>query len=131
MFRMEYYNPSFQRRMFSQIVYKKNNKVIGSLGLHNSWANKEADYAHLKLKEIGYVLSKPIGNGLMPEAVNAVIKFCFERCGLEALTVSHFSFNNQSKRSNRKMRFFICKQGEYYAEQLQKTFEDMKYILFR
>ncbi|MGI6140600.1 MAG: GNAT family N-acetyltransferase [Caldicoprobacterales bacterium] len=114
------------------IVYKKNNKVIGSLGLHNSWANKEADYAHLKLKEIGYVLSKAYwGNGLMPEAVNAVIKFCFERCGLEALTVSHFSFNNQSKRVIEKCGFSFVKQGEYYAEQLQKTFEDMKYILFR
>ena len=40
------------------IVYKENNKVIGSLGLHESWANDESDYAHLKIKEIGYVLSK-------------------------------------------------------------------------
>ena len=80
------------------IVYKQNNKVIGSLGLHNSWANKEAEYEHLKVKEIGYVLSKAYwGNGLMPEAVNAVIKYCFEKCGLEALTVSHFSLITNPK----------------------------------
>ena len=47
------------------IMYKKNNKVIGSIGLHDSWANDEPDYQSLKLKEIGYVLSKDYwGQGL-------------------------------------------------------------------
>lgn len=27
------------------IVYKENNKVIGSLGLHNSWAKDESSYS--------------------------------------------------------------------------------------
>lgn len=40
------------------VIYKENNKVIGSLGLHKSWANDESQYAHLKIKEVGYVLSK-------------------------------------------------------------------------
>ncbi|NMB95511.1 MAG: GNAT family N-acetyltransferase [Clostridiaceae bacterium] len=112
------------------IVYKENNKVIGSLGLHESWANDESDYAHLKIKEIGYVLSKAYwGRGLMPEAVTAVIRFCFDKCKLDALTVSHFSSNNQSKRVIEKCGFTFVKQGEYYAKRLQLTLEDMKYIL--
>lgn len=114
------------------IVYKENNRVIGSLGLHPSWANEEDGYAQLKVKEIGYVLSKEYwGKGLMPEAVHAVIAFCFDRCGLEALTVGHFSSNNQSKRVVEKCGFSFVKTGEYYAKQLQQNFNEMKYILLR
>ena len=68
------------------IVYKENNKVIGSLGLHVSWANDEASYKDMKVKEIGYVLSKTYwGMGLMPEAVKAVIEYCFDNCKLDTL----------------------------------------------
>lgn len=112
------------------IVNKENMKVIGSLGLHNSWANEENRYAHLKIKEVGYVLSKAYwGRGLMPEAVNAVIRFCFDECKLDALTIGHFSSNNQSRRVIEKCGFTFVKQSEYYAGQLQLTFDDMKYIM--
>lgn len=113
------------------IVYKEKNKVIGSLGLHNSWANDEIDYAHLKIKEVGYVLSNEYwGMGLMPEAVNEVIRFCFDNCELDALTIGHFSTNVQSKRVIQKSGFIFVKKSEFYAKQLQVTFDDMKYILF-
>lgn len=112
------------------IVYKENNKVIGSLGLHKSWANDESTYSHLKLKEIGYVLSKEYwGNGLMPEALTAVIKFCFNTCNLDALTIGHFLSNTQSKRVIEKCGFTFIKQSEYFAKQLDLTFDDMKYVL--
>lgn len=114
------------------IVYKENNKVIGSLGLHESWANDESTYAHLKVKEIGYVLSKAYwGKGLMPEAVTAIIRFCFDKCNLDAVTIGHFLSNGQSKRVIDKCGFTFVKQSEYYAKQLQLTFDDMKYILLR
>jgi ribosomal-protein-alanine N-acetyltransferase len=101
------------------IMYKENNKVIGSLGLHKSWTNDESNYAHLKSKEIGYVLSKAYwGKGLMPEAVTAVIRFCFDQCKLDALTIGHFTSNNQSKRVIEKCGFTFIKQSEYYAKQL-------------
>lgn len=112
------------------IVYKENNKVIGSLGLHKSWANDESTYSHLKLKEIGYVLSKEYwGNGLMPEALTAVIKFCFNTCNLDALTIGHFLSNTQSKRVIEKCGFTFIKQSKYFAKQLDLTFDDMKYVL--
>lgn len=112
------------------IIYKENNKVIGSLGLHKSWANDESNYVDLEVKEIGYVLSKAYwGQGLMPEAVIAVIRFCFDKCKLDALTIGHFLSNNQSKRVIEKCGFKFVKQSECYSKQLQLTFDNMKYIL--
>jgi ribosomal-protein-alanine N-acetyltransferase len=114
------------------IMYKENKKVIGSVGLHRSWANDESNYEQLKVKEIGYVLSKAYwGEGLMPEAVAVIIRFCFDKCNLDALTIGHFLSNGQSKRVIEKCGFKFIKQSEYFAKQLQLTFEDMKYILLR
>ncbi len=114
-------------------VYRKTDrKVIGSLGLHRSWANEDEAYRDLKIKEIGYVLSKDYwGQGLMPEAVNAVIDHGFDTLGLDAFTCCHFSENFRSRRVIEKCGFRFVKQSEYYAEQLQRSFEDMKYIMFK
>lgn len=112
------------------IICKENNKVIGSLGLHKSWANGESAYAHFKIKEIGYVLSKAYwGKGLMPEVVNAVIRFYFDKNILDAFTIGHFASNNQSKRVIEKCGFTFVKESEYSAKQLELTFDDMNYIL--
>lgn len=114
------------------VVLKQNNKVIGSLGLHYSWANDDPNFNMLRLKDIGYVLSKNYwGNGLMPEAVSAIIKFCFNDCGLDAVTIAHFLANSQSKRVIEKCGFQYVKQGEYFSEPMQKGFADLKYILYR
>lgn len=114
------------------IICKENNKVIGSLGLHKSWANGESEYEHLKIKEIGYVLSKAYwGKGLMPEVVKAVIQFYFDKNILDAFTIGHFAFNNQSKRVIEKCGFTFVKESEYFAKQLELTVDDMKYILLK
>ena len=113
------------------VVLKSTNKVIGSLGLHPSWANSDEKYQNLKTKEIGYVLSKLYwGQGLMPEAVAAVIRFCFAHYAMDALTCGHFTSNPQSKRVIEKCGFTLVKRSAFFAKQLQKEFEDMKYILF-
>ena len=107
-------------------------KVIGSLGLHYSWANNDKSLADLRVKEIGYVLSKAYwGQGLMPEAVNAVIEYCFNELDLDALTVGHFVGNAQSKRVIEKTGFAYVTQGTYTAKGLNKTFVENRYILFR
>jgi ribosomal-protein-alanine N-acetyltransferase len=114
------------------IVHKQDNKVIGSLGIHGSWANAEEQYKHLRAKEIGYVLSKAYwGQGLVPEAVKAVINYCFTNLNVEAFTCGHFKENSQSRRVIEKCGFTLFKESEYYAKQIDKTFEDMKYILIR
>jgi len=112
------------------LVLKENGKVIGSLGLDPSWANDDPEYKDLKIKEIGYVLSKDYwGKGLMPEAVKEVIRFCFEDCGLDAVTICHFKTNSQSRRVIEKCGFTYVKQSTYRAKNLDMNIEDMVYIL--
>jgi ribosomal-protein-alanine N-acetyltransferase len=42
-------------------------------------------------REIGYVLNKDYwGKGLMPEAVEAVIDYCFREINFDWLTCGHF-----------------------------------------
>jgi ribosomal-protein-alanine N-acetyltransferase len=114
------------------LYHKVGRRVIGSLGLHYSWANEDDRYKDLKVKEIGYVLSKEYwGQGLAPEAVKAVMDYCFENFGVGAFTCGHFKGNNQSKRVIEKCGFEFVKESEFYAKQLDKSFEDMKYILIR
>ena len=114
------------------VIHKADHTMIGTVGLHHSWANEDEAYKQYKVKEIGYVLSKAYwGKGLMTEAVNAVIRYAFDTLGLDALTCSHFMENNQSRRVIEKCGFQFVKQGIYNAEQLQKNFRDMRYILLR
>lgn len=111
---------------------KNNRKVIGSLGLHSSWTNNDPGYKDLSIKEIGYVLSKAYwGQGLMPEAVGAVINYCFDSLCLDAITVGHFISNTQSKRVIQKNGFTYVSQCEFEAKRLNKTFLEDRYILYR
>ena len=59
------------------LVYKENNKVIGSLGIEKYGSeDKLSEFFNLKGREIGYVLSKDYwGRGLMTEAVKVVIDY--------------------------------------------------------
>ncbi|MDR1630701.1 MAG: GNAT family N-acetyltransferase [Oscillospiraceae bacterium] len=117
---------------FLALEHKATKKVIGSLGLHDSWADDEPSFAGLKIKEIGYVLAKEFwGQGLMPEAVREVLRFCFEDCGLDAVSIGHFAENAQSRRVIEKCGFRFISNGTFFAKQLGKTFEDMKYILYK
>ena len=112
------------------IVYKENGKVIGSVGLHQSWANDDPDYAGLKLKDVGYVLSKDYwGKGIMPEAVKALIDFSFNTLNLDALTSGHSPANNQSRRVIEKCGFEYVKTSEYHYTEFEMTTVSMRYIL--
>lgn len=114
------------------IVDNETGHVIGTLGLHHSWAEKDPQFKDLNVAEVGYVLSKEYwGRGLMTEAVTAVFEFCFETLGLDLLTVRHFIENVRSRRVIEKCGFKFLRTGKYVAEQLDKTFDDAKYILTR
>ena len=88
---------------------KENRKVIGSIGLET----RDADLgitAKLMGREIGYVLNKDYwGRGLMPEAVKAVIDYCFSELGFDWLTCGHFIRNGQSRRVVEKCGFRYVK----------------------
>ena len=88
---------------------KENGKVIGSLGLEPR--DEDAGLpAKLQGREIGYVLSKDYwGRGLMPEAVKAVIAYCFDVLDFDYLTCGHFDHNDRSRRVVEKCGFQFLK----------------------
>ena len=91
------------------VELKENGKVIGSLGLEAR--DEEAGLApELAGREIGYVLSKDYwGRGLMPEALNAVIYYCFRVLDFDYLTCGHFDHNDRSRRLVEKCGFMYLK----------------------
>ena len=119
------------RNIFA-VVWKETGRVIGSLGLHESWTEQEPEYRGLRCVEIGYVLAKEYwGQGLMPEAVRRVIRYCFEECCLDALTICHFEENDRSRRVIEKCGFRYVGDNVWHAKLLGKDFKDKRYILMR
>ena len=111
------------------LEYKETGKVIGSLGLEP----REPDASipeELTGREIGYVLSKDYwGRGLMPEAVNAVVNYCFAQLSFDYLTCGHFLRNAQSRRVIEKCGFSYLKDIDF--ETRMGTVEPTRlYILY-
>lgn len=74
-------------------------KVIGSFGIeaYSEAHNPELDA--LLGCEIGYVLSRSYwGQGLMPEAVRAVVDWLFQEEQLDFILVGHYDWNDRSRR---------------------------------
>jgi len=110
--------------------HKADGKVIGSLGLHKSWTDELADYNHLSAYEMGYVLSKDYwGQGLVVEAARAVIDYLFNDRKLDAISICHFLENMQSRRVIEKLGFVFVMEDKYYSKQMDKEFDDMKYLM--
>lgn len=88
-------------------VLKVNDKVIGSLGIEEySLEDKLTEFFDYKGREIGYALSKDYwNNGLMTEAVKAVMEYLFKDCNLDFLLCGYYDFNIQSKRVQEKCGF--------------------------
>lgn len=89
------------------LVDKEKNKVIGSLGVELYGMEKElSEFNNYQGREIGFVLSKSYwGQGIMPEAVKAVIDYLFDELNLDFLTCGYYNFNSQSKRVQEKCGF--------------------------
>lgn len=103
---------------------KSNGKVIGSLGLEE-YDRTEADMGQLQGREVGYVLSRDYwGQGLMPEAVQAVIRYCFQTLHYDFLLCGHFERNGRSRRVIEKCGFSYVKNIPY--ETRMGTIEDTR-----
>lgn len=86
------------------IVYKKNNKVIGSIGLHDDLLRSTVK--NLKTKCLGYAISYNYwGLGIATEAVKAIQKYAFEKMQLDILSVDHYPDNKRSMRVIEKCGF--------------------------
>lgn len=105
-------------------------KVIGSLGIEEYSEENYPELAQLQGREIGYVLSKAYwGQGLMPEAVKAVIAWLFHEEKLDFILVGHFERNGQSKRVIEKCGFQYIKTTKF--ETRYDTVENsIEYILY-
>lgn len=91
-----------------------NGKVIGSLGIEKYNEEELPEYHDKRGREIGYVLSKDYwGRALMPEAVNAVVKYLFEVLKLDFIVCGHFVENAQSMRVQEKCGFKHYKLVKY------------------
>ena len=95
-----------ERHTFA-IVYKENNKTIGSIGVEEYGAvDKLSEFFNYKGREIGYVLSKDYwGRGIMTEGVKAVIDYLFNKLDYDFLLCGHFDFNHRSTRVQEKCGF--------------------------
>lgn len=105
-------------------------KVIGSFGTEEYDEENYPELATLQGREIGYVLSKTYwGQGFMPEAVNAVLKWLFQEKKLDFILVGHFDWNNQSRRVIEKCGFRYIKNNKF--ETRYNTVEtSLEYILY-
>ena len=130
-------NVEESRRILSSFMKQKKTfaleykgKVIGSLGVE---AYSEENYPELDAlqgREIGYVLSRAYwGQGLMPEAVKAVIDWLFNEEELDFIIVGHFDRNTQSRRVVQKCGFRYMKTVKF--ETRYDTVENsLEYILY-
>ena len=109
------------------VELKETGKVIGSVGIEEPDPDPEKE---LLGREIGYALHKAYwGRGLMPEAVKAVISWCFGTLNYDYLTCSHFDWNNQSKRVIEKcgFRYFSASRTETRCDTVENS---LNYILY-
>ena len=96
------------------IVLKDNNKVIGSLSVEEYDEDLLPEFKDKKGRELGYVIAKDYwGRGLTPEAVKAVLSYCFVVLNLDFLCLGYFDYNQQSKRVNDKSGFSFVKKSEF------------------
>ncbi len=113
------------------IVYKENNKVIGSLGIEET-SEIYGKYIeeNAKIRTLGYVLSKDYwGKGLMTEAVKTVITYLFTNNIVDYLSIDHYCFNNRSQRVIEKCGFRFVFDG--MAKTRYNTIEKAKYYLLK
>lgn len=110
------------------LEWKESGRVIGSLGLEEM--DPDPIVGERYGRELGYVLSREYwGMGLMSEAVQAVIRYCFGVLDLDYLTCGHFVQNARSQRVIEKAGFSFF--GETKYETRYDTVEiSRNYILY-
>ena len=91
------------------LVHRETGKVIGSVGLEPR--DEDAGLPEsLQGREVGYVLNRDYwGKDLMPEAVKAVMDYCFSVLDYDYLTCGHFYSNDRSRRVCDKCGFHFLK----------------------
>lgn len=112
-------NIEFSKTILDGFIKGKNDfaleyqgKVIGSFGMQAYKEDHYPELSYLRGCVIGYVLSKDYwGQGLMPEAAQAVLDYLFKDLRLDFVLVSHFIRNDRSRRVIEKSGFSYLRDG--------------------
>jgi len=109
------------------IAQKKDNRVIGAIGLHKL----DND---VKKAEIGYWLGeKHWGNHIMSEAVDAILKLGFNKLKLNRIDAKVFAENTPSAKLLLKFGFqkegYLKQSG--YSKAANKVYDDVVYALLK
>ena len=87
------------------VVLKDTDEPVGCCGIMFPNNLHAADMSRREA-EIGYWIGKPYwGQGLIPEAVGALLARCFNELGLDAVWCGHYDGNVKSKRVCEKSGF--------------------------
>lgn len=87
------------------VVLKATGEPVGCCGIMFSDSLHSAEIQQ-KEAEIGYWIGKPYwGQGLIPEAVKAMLSRCFNDLHLDAVWCGYYDGNTKSKRVNEKCGF--------------------------
>lgn len=83
------------------IVEKRTGHVIGFASLHKDDARYTAN-----ARKLGYTLAEEAwGQGYATETARELIRYAFEELNCQVLSVTHFPFNQKSKRVIKKLGF--------------------------
>ena len=113
------------------LVYKENDKVIGSLGIEKYDEERLPKLKDQRCRELGFVLGRDYwGRQLMPEAVLRVIQWLFMDIGLDAITCGHYTFNSQSARVQEKCGFKFYSASTHYSLSEDKEIPTVENIIY-
>ena len=113
------------------VVLKETGLPIGSIGLKEPEVREDCVPVDTVQKEIGYWVGKAYwGRGIIPEAVNALLRYGFAELNCAVIWCAHYAFNDQSRRVIEKCGFHRRLVRET-TNLLGDTHETVFYVLTR
>ena len=107
---------------------KETGRVIGSVGFVGN--HPAGDLPDCPDNEVGYALSPAFwGRGLMPEAVEAVLRYGFTALELQRIWCGHYAGNWRSKRTMEKCGFLYQFARTEFVRLMGETRQSYFYLL--
>lgn len=118
----------FQPSSSLAVVLKQTGRVIGSAG----YVDRHREELPGPDDEIGYSLSPDYwGQGLIPEAVEEILRYGFEELGLNAQWCAHYAGNEKSRRVIEKCGFRYHFTHRAWVEAMEEERDELYYALTR